>query len=157
MKSTYDFRIRSPLPVVASGIPTSENMFKRGENGESLLYTFKQEIPIPSYLFAIASGDLASASIGPRSIVVTGPEELSGAKWELENDMEHFLEVAESIVFPYGESLSIILSATLPFRIHPDRMKIASYLLTLNLCLEHEIAVTLTSLNIDDLLHISKL
>lgn len=73
VKSTYDFRIRSPLPVIASGLPTSESMFKRGEDGEPLLYTFKQEIPIPSYLFAIASGDIVSAPIGRRSMVATGP------------------------------------------------------------------------------------
>lgn len=85
VKSTYDFRIRSPLPVIASGLPTSDNTFKHGENGESLLYTFKQDIPIPSYLFAIASGDIASAPIGPRSVVATGHEELSGAKWEYDS------------------------------------------------------------------------
>lgn len=103
VKSTYDFRIRSPLPVLASGLPTGASEFKHGENGESgtLLYSFKQEIPMPSYLFAIASGDIASASIGPRSVVATGPEELSDAKWELEADTEKFIEVAEKLIYPY--------------------------------------------------------
>jgi leukotriene-A4 hydrolase len=103
VKSTYSFKIRSPLPVIASGLPTGATNFKHGENGEpgTLLYSFYQEIPMPSYLFAIASGDIATASIGPRSLVSTGPEELSDAKWELENDTEKFIEVAEKIVFPY--------------------------------------------------------
>lgn len=103
VKSTYDFRIRSPLPVVASGLSTGASAFKHGENGEAgtLLYTFHQEIPIPSYLFAIASGDIATAAIGPRSLVSTGPEELSDAKWELENDIEKYIEVAEKLIFPY--------------------------------------------------------
>lgn len=103
VKSTYDFKIRSPLPVVASGLPTGATNFEHGKDGESgtLLYSFHQEIPMPSYLFALASGDIATASIGPRSVVSTGPEELSDAKWELENDMEKFLEVAEKLVFPY--------------------------------------------------------
>jgi leukotriene-A4 hydrolase len=103
VKSTYDFRIRSPLPVIASGLPTGASSFEKGQDGESgtLLYTFHQEIPMASYLFAIASGDIATASIGPRSLVSTGPEELTGAKWELENDMERFIEVAEKLVFPY--------------------------------------------------------
>jgi len=56
---------------------------------------------MPSYLFAIASGDIATASIGPRSLVSTGPEELSDAKWELEKDTEKFIEVAEKLIFPY--------------------------------------------------------
>jgi len=103
VKSTYDFKIRSPLPVVASGLSTGALNFKHGVDGESgtLLYTFHQEIPMPSYLFAIASGDIATASIGPRSLVSTGPEELSDAKWELEQDTEKFIEVAEKIIFPY--------------------------------------------------------
>jgi len=104
VKSTYDFKIRSPLPVVASGLPTGASNFVHGENGESgtLLYSFHQEIPMPSYLFALASGDIATASIGPRSLVVTGPEELSDAKWEFEADTEKFIEVAEKLVFPYA-------------------------------------------------------
>jgi leukotriene-A4 hydrolase len=103
VKSTYDFHIRSPLPVVASGLSRGASSFKHGANGESgtLLYSFHQGIPMPSYLFAIASGDIATASIGPRSLVSTGPEELSDAKWELEADTEKFIEVAEKLIFPY--------------------------------------------------------
>jgi leukotriene-A4 hydrolase len=103
VKSTYQFRIRSPLPVLASGLPTGASSFEHGKDGESgtLLYSFNQEIPMPSYLFAIASGDIATASIGPRSLVSTGPEELSDAKWELEADTEKFIEVVEKLIFPY--------------------------------------------------------
>ncbi|CAL3967739.1 unnamed protein product [Diplocarpon coronariae] len=103
VKSTYDFRIRSPLPVIASGLPTGASAFQHGENGEAgtLLYSFHQEIPMASYLFALASGDIATAAVGPRSLVSTGPEELSDAKWELENDIEKYIEVAEKLVFPY--------------------------------------------------------
>lgn len=104
VKSTYDFKIRSPHPVVASGLPTGASNFVHGENGKAgtLSYSFHQEIPMPSYLFAIASGDIATASIGPRSLVVTGPEELADAKWEFENDTEKFIQVAEKLVFPYA-------------------------------------------------------
>jgi leukotriene-A4 hydrolase len=103
VKSTYHFKIRSPLPVVASGLPTGASNFEHGTDGESgtLLYSFFQEIPMPSYLFAIASGDIATASIGPRSLVSTSPEELSDAKWELEADTEKFIEVAEKLIYPY--------------------------------------------------------
>jgi leukotriene-A4 hydrolase len=103
VKSTYDFHIRSPLPVIASGLSTGASKFKHGTNGETgtLLYSFHQEIPMPSYLFALASGDIATASIGPRSLVSTGPEELSDAKWELEADTEKFIEIAEKLIFPY--------------------------------------------------------
>lgn len=119
VKSTFDFNIRSHLPVLASGLPTGSKDFKpgKGDAPGTLLYTFKQEIPIPSYLFALASGDLACASIGPRSTVWTGPEELQGCKWELENDMEKFLEAAESIVYPYAWTTynALILPSSFPY------------------------------------------
>ncbi|KAI7361533.1 Leukotriene A-4 [Hortaea werneckii] len=104
VKSTYTFNLRSPLPVLASGLPTGPRDFKPGQSGEpgTLLYTFNQAIPMPSYLFAIASGDLASASIGPRSTVWTGPEELNASQWEFEKDTEPYIQAAEKIVYPYA-------------------------------------------------------
>ncbi|RFU32301.1 hypothetical protein B7463_g4019, partial [Scytalidium lignicola] len=103
VKSTYEFNIRSPLPVIASGLPTGASAFEQGKDGESgtLLYSFRQDIPIPTYLYAISSGDTATASIGPRSVVVTGLEELRDSKWELEHDMEKFIQVLEKLIYPY--------------------------------------------------------
>ena len=57
---------------------------------------------MPSYLFALASGDLASASVGPRSTVWTGPEELTACQWEFEADTENYIHAAEKIVYPYA-------------------------------------------------------
>lgn len=119
MKSTFDFNIRSPLPVLASGLQTGTRDIQPGKDGArgTSLYTFKQDIPIPSYLFAIASGDVVSASIGPRSTVWTGPGELESCKWELEHDMEKFLEAAEKIVFPYEWTTYnvLVLPASFPY------------------------------------------
>lgn len=116
IKSTFEFNIRSPLPVIASGLFTGAKDYQPGKDGVpgTLLYTFKQGNPIPSYLFAIASGwveeviiepvrsmylysirDIATASIGPRSSLATGPEELEASKSELEEDTEHFIQAAE--------------------------------------------------------------
>ncbi|GAB7362998.1 hypothetical protein MBLNU230_g3292t1 [Neophaeotheca triangularis] len=104
VKSTYTFNIRSSLPVLASGLPTGAKDFKHGREGKpgTLLYTFNQPIPMASYLFALASGDLASASIGPRSSVWTGPEELTACQWEFAADTEKYIQTAESIVSPYA-------------------------------------------------------
>lgn len=104
VKSTFSFNIRSPLPVLASGLPTGAKDFLPGKDGKpgTLLYTFEQSIPMPSYLFALASGDLASASIGPRSTVWTGPEELKASQWEFEADTESYIQAAEKIVYPYA-------------------------------------------------------
>jgi len=120
VKAPVDFNIRSPLPVLASGLPTGSRDYQPPKDTKTcgtLLYTFKQEVPIPSYLFAIASGDLACASIGPRSTVWTGPDELRGCQWELEADMENFLQAGEKIVYPYAWTTYnvLVLPASFPY------------------------------------------
>ncbi|KAF2864388.1 leukotriene A-4 hydrol [Piedraia hortae CBS 480.64] len=103
VKSTYTYHIQSALPVLASGLPLGNEDSKSGSNGKAKfsMYTFEQKIPIPSYLVAIASGDLASASVGPRSTVWTSPDEVKACQWELEADTETFIQTAEKIVYPY--------------------------------------------------------
>ncbi|KAK3648952.1 Leucyl aminopeptidase yscIV [Elasticomyces elasticus] len=119
VKSTYIFNIRSPLPVLASGLPGGVSDFKAGQDGKpgTLLYTFNQAIPMPSYLFALASGDLASASIGPRSTVWTGPEELTASQWEFEKDTEAYIQAAEKIVYPYAWTTYnvLVLPSSFPY------------------------------------------
>jgi leukotriene-A4 hydrolase len=120
VKSTFEFEIRSPLPVVASGLPTGSRDYQPGKDRSpgTLLYTFSQTVPIPSYLFALASGDLASASIGPRSTVWTGPEELLSCQRELDGEIENFMTAIESIIQPPYQWTSynaLILPASFPY------------------------------------------
>jgi len=112
VKSTYDFNITSPHVVVASGVSVGTEALTAEK-----LYKFEQKVPIPSYLFALASGDIAMASIGRCSAVATGPNELAASKWELEDDMDRFLDAAEKIVFPYkwGEYNVLILPPSFPY------------------------------------------
>ncbi|ROV92366.1 hypothetical protein VMCG_09109 [Cytospora schulzeri] len=114
IKSTYSFRITSPHVVVASGVASGE---PEQLSGDDKLYIFEQKVPIPSYLFALASGDIATASIGPRSLVATSPDQLEGAKWEFEHDMEKFMEAAEKLVFPYqwGQYNVLVLPPSFPY------------------------------------------
>lgn len=115
VKATYEFVITSPLPVLASGRPegTTDSTAKVGQK----TYVFKQPLAIPSYLFAIASGDIAAAEIGPRSTVYTGPDELAACKWEFEEDMENFIKIAESVVFeyPWGPYNVLVLPNSFPY------------------------------------------
>lgn len=94
VKGTVQFNIKSPLPVIASGLSTGVKDVGEGATGTKL-YTFEQNIPIPSYLFALASGDIAKAPIGPRSVVATGPKELKAAQWELEESTEKYIKTVE--------------------------------------------------------------
>ena len=119
VKSTFTFNMTSTLPVVASGVPVGDH---EATPGTKKLYQFEQKVPIPSYLFAVASGDIVTAAIGPRSVVATGPNEIESCKWELERDMEKFMEVAEKLVFPYrwGAYNVLILPPSFPFGGQPE-------------------------------------
>lgn len=116
VKSTVSFRITSPYVVVASGVAVDAEA-QPDDTADDKLYSFEQKVPIPSYLFALASGDIAQAPIGPRSLVATGPGELKACQWEFERDMEKFMEVAESIVFPYkwGQYNVLVLPPSFPY------------------------------------------
>ena len=94
VKGTVEFNIKSPLPVIASGLSTGAKDLGQSD-AATKLYTFEQKIPIPSYLFALASGDIAKAPIGPRSVVATGPKELEAAQWELKESTETYIETVE--------------------------------------------------------------
>jgi leukotriene-A4 hydrolase len=115
VKSTYTFNLRSPLPVLASGLPTGAKDFDHATG--TLLYSFQQDVPMPSYLFAVASGDLACASIGPRSTVWTGPEELKGCQWEFESETERYIRIAEKLVYDYawGTYNVLVLPPSFPY------------------------------------------
>jgi leukotriene-A4 hydrolase len=120
VKSTFEFKLRSPLPVLASGLPTGSHIYEAGKDGKpgTLLYTFEQQVPIPSYLFAVASGDIASASIGPRSIVNSGPEELLECQRELEGEIEPFMKAIDSVVkvpYQWTQYNALILPPSFPY------------------------------------------
>lgn len=102
VKSTFDFNITSPLPVIASGLSSPMNPISPSLSGDSHVYKFHQPLPIPSYLFAIASGDIVSSSIGPRSVAATSPDQLTACVDELSADTESFLQAAEQIVYSYA-------------------------------------------------------
>ncbi|KAJ5990866.1 hypothetical protein N7499_011414 [Penicillium canescens] len=110
VKSTFDFNITSPF----RGLPIRESSESKSEHQ---LYRFHQSVPIPSYLFAIASGDVSEAPIGPRSVVATSPDKLDECKWELEADTENFITTIEKIVYPYawGEYNVLILPPSFPY------------------------------------------
>jgi leukotriene-A4 hydrolase len=135
VKCPYDFYITSPLPVIASGLPKSTGQETVDSRGYKL-YHFHQPVPIPSYLFAIASGDIATASIGPRSTVATGPDELADCKWELEADTEKFLKAGESLVYPYawGQYNVLVLPPSFPYVSTPKITQVTRGSLSRHLC-----------------------
>ncbi|KAI5951129.1 LAP2 [Candida jiufengensis] len=109
VKSPYKFIGKSPAKVTMSGRPQPST--------EQNTYHFNQPIPIPSYLVSITSGYLQKAPIGPRSDVYCEEPNLKKCQWEFEQDMENFLQIAESLVFDYEWERfdSLVLPSSFPY------------------------------------------
>ncbi|KAK6204883.1 leukotriene A-4 hydrolase 2 [Scheffersomyces amazonensis] len=108
IKSTYKLSAKSPLFTLLSGRPVKQI---------DDIYYYDQPVPIPSYLISIASGDIVSAKIGPRSDVYSEPIKIKDCQWEFEKDMENFIQIAEHLIFEY-EWLrfdSLILPSSFPY------------------------------------------
>ncbi|MDQ7007670.1 MAG: M1 family metallopeptidase [Acidobacteriota bacterium] len=97
VRFSYSARITVPRPlkVVMSAAPGEET---RGET--TSVFSFEMPQPIPSYLLAIAVGNLASRDLGPRSRVYAEPEQLDAAAWEFA-EIDRMLLAAEDLFGPY--------------------------------------------------------
>ncbi|CAH2350865.1 leucine aminopeptidase 2 [[Candida] railenensis] len=78
---------------------------------------FEQPVPIPSYLVAIASGDIESEPIGPRSRIYSEKPGLQNCKWEFEQDTENFIKIAEKLIFEYEwlKFDALVLPSSFPY------------------------------------------
>lgn len=93
IKSVYTMSVKTPLAAVMSGLKV--------ESDEDNVYKYMQPVPIPSYLVALASGDIHSLPVGPRSRVFCELPKLQKCQNEFNGDVEKFIEAAEKIVFKY--------------------------------------------------------
>ncbi|CDK29193.1 unnamed protein product [Kuraishia capsulata CBS 1993] len=114
IKSTYAYNVTSPLPVLVAARAVGE---PEAVSGDRKLYKFEQPVPIPSYLVAMAAGDLVGARAGPRSQVFSEPCVIDRCTYEFEKDMENFIETAEKLVFDYEwETYNVlVLNRAMPF------------------------------------------
>ncbi len=68
--------------------------------GGKRTFRFRMPQPVPTYLVALAAGDLASREIGPRSRVWAEPGTLDAAAWEFA-EVESAIAAAEGLFGPY--------------------------------------------------------
>lgn len=79
-------------------------------------FRFEQPRPIPSYLMAIAAGDLAVRETGPRSAVYAEPSVVDKAAHEFA-DTERMIDTAEALYGPYrwGRYDVLVLPPSFPY------------------------------------------
>lgn len=111
VRFTYEAKVHAPEPLLA--LMSAENPQELAPDG---VYAFRMEQPVPSYLMALAVGDLAFRSIGERSGVYAEPPLVEDAAWEF-GDTERMIEAAEELYGPYrwGRYDVLVLPPSFPF------------------------------------------
>ncbi|KAL0078408.1 peptidase family M1-domain-containing protein [Phycomyces blakesleeanus] len=114
IKLTYSASVTSPLQVIMSALSTLSQPSILDSNSKT--YGFEQRTTIPTYLIAIAAGNLVGREIGPRSTVWCEPEVVDQAAWEFD-DTERFLSLGEDLLTPYewGRYDLLVLPPSFPY------------------------------------------
>ncbi len=112
VRMTYDATVRVPSELMAV-MSADGNPTERNAEG---VYRFDMPQPIPSYLLALAVGDLAFAEIGPRTGVYAEGPMLEASANEFA-DTENMLTEVEALFGPYrwGRYDLLVLPPSFPF------------------------------------------
>jgi aminopeptidase N len=95
VRYTYSARVRSDPEIMV--LMSADNPPNEPRDGD---YVFRMSQPIPSYLMAIAAGDLVFGAISERAGVWAEPATLDAALAEFA-DTESMIQVAEQLYGPY--------------------------------------------------------
>ncbi len=110
VRVTYEAVVRTPPGLVAV---MSAEALPPGPGGE---FRFKLGQPVPSYLMALAVGDLRFRKLGPRTGVYAEPSVLAKAAAEFA-DVEEMMAAAEKLYGPYrwGRYDVLVMPPSFPF------------------------------------------
>ena len=92
-----EITVPEPLSAVMSAGPAGS---RPGPRPGMRTFLFEMPQPIPSYLMALAVGDLRSRDLSPRSRVWAEPETVEAAAWEFAG-IEEMIVKAEGLFGPY--------------------------------------------------------
>lgn len=111
VRFTYSAKIVAPagMRVVMSAENDQKSTGKGG-------WKFKMPQPIPSYLLAIAIGEIEVRNLGPRSAIYAEPARIEAAAYEMA-DTEKMIAAAEALYGPYrwGRYDMIVLPPSFPY------------------------------------------
>ena len=115
MKAPYKASITVPAALTAlmSAVSTGEEVT---DGGKKKTFHFEQKVPIPSYLIALAAGNLVSREIGPRSKVWSEASMVDAGAFEFA-ETEKFISTAEEVCGPYvwGRYDILLLPPSFPY------------------------------------------
>jgi len=111
IRFTYDAKVSVPKDLLA--VMSAVNPQQRNDSG---IYTFKQDKAIPSYLMAIAVGDIAFKAIDERTGVYAAPSLLEKSAWEFAK-LGDMVQAAENLYGPYrwGRYDVLVLPPSFPY------------------------------------------
>jgi leukotriene-A4 hydrolase len=111
VRMTYEATVRVPAGLLA--VMSAENPTETNADG---VYHFRMPQPIPSYLLALAVGDLAFRSLGRNCGVYAEKPVVEAAAWELA-DTQEMIDAAEKLYGPYrwGQYDILVLPPSFPF------------------------------------------
>ena len=111
VRSTYEARIRAPKALLA--VMSAVNRPEQKRDGD---YRFRMPQPVPSYLIALAVGDVKFRPIGKRTGIYAERALVRGAAYEFE-DTEDMVRVGEKLMGPYrwGRYDMLVLPPSFPY------------------------------------------
>ena len=111
VRMTYEAILRVPRGLLA--LMSAENPTEKSADG---VYRFQMPQAIPSYLLAIAVGDIVFRPLGERSGVYAEPPVIELAAWEFA-DTPKMIEAAERLYGPYrwGRYDLLVLPPSFPY------------------------------------------
>ena len=111
IRFTYNAKVTVPKDLMA--VMSAVNPQQKNDTG---VYTFQQDKPIPSYLMAIAVGDIQFQSIDHRTGVYAEPSVIKKAAWEFAK-LGDMVNAAEKLFGPYrwGRYDVIVLPPSFPY------------------------------------------
>lgn len=111
VRFTYNATVHAPKELMA--VMSAENPEERSADG---VYRFKQKNPIPSYLLALAVGDIVFKPVDARTGIYAEPGMIDKAAWEFA-DMGKMVNEAEKLYGPYqwGRYDLLVLPPSFPY------------------------------------------